>query len=74
MHIVTGHDSGDRGHAGRGVPRGMRHRLRAFLPTAVVGRHYDSGQTLPNGDFTISHRDSLTGDPDRIERLQPIRR
>ncbi|QNE75245.1 hypothetical protein F0344_12055 [Streptomyces finlayi] len=55
-------------------PGDMRHRLRDFLPTAVVGRHYGRGQTLPNGDFTISHRDLLTGDLDRIERLQPNRR
>ncbi len=54
-------------------PGDMRHRLRAFLPTAVVGRHYGRGQTLPNGDFTISHLDLLTGDLDRIERLQPTR-
>ncbi|WNI20445.1 hypothetical protein [Streptomyces sp. ITFR-16] len=55
-------------------PGDMRHRLRAFLPTAVVGRHYRHGQTLPNGDFTISHRDLLAGDLDRIERLRPTRR
>ncbi|MEV8450410.1 hypothetical protein [Streptomyces parvus] len=53
---------------------GMRHSLREFLPAAVIGRHYGDGQTLPNGDFTISHSDLLGGDPDRIERLQPIRR
>ncbi|MFE9454842.1 hypothetical protein [Streptomyces sp. NPDC006739] len=52
----------------------MRHRLRAFLPTAVVGQHYGRGQTLPNGDFTIHHRELLAGDLDRIERLQPNRR
>ncbi|MFI7322775.1 hypothetical protein [Streptomyces venezuelae] len=49
-------------------PGGMRHQLRAFLPTTVVGRHFGHGQTLPNGDFTISHRDLLSGDLDRIER------
>ncbi|MEW2133186.1 hypothetical protein [Streptomyces sp. NPDC005435] len=54
-------------------PQGVRHRLRAFLPTAVVGRHYGHGQTLPNGDFTIHHRDLLAGDLDRIERLRPKR-
>ncbi|QQC87129.1 hypothetical protein [Streptomyces alfalfae] len=55
-------------------PRDMRHSLRAFLPTSVVGRHYGEGQTLLNGDFTISHRSLLAGDLDRIERLQPTRR
>ncbi|WP_225850664.1 hypothetical protein [Streptomyces sp. HPF1205] len=55
-------------------PDDMRHRLRAFLPTAVVGRHYGHGKVLPNGDFTISHRDLLAGDLDGIERLQPTRR
>lgn len=55
-------------------PGDMRHRLRALLPAAVVGRHYGPGQSLPNGDFTISHRDLRTGDLDRIERLRPTRR
>ncbi|MGW2328356.1 hypothetical protein ACWC5C_21690 [Streptomyces sp. NPDC001700] len=55
-------------------PPAMRHNLRTFLPTAVMGRYYGEGQTLPNGDFTISHRDLLTGDLDRITRLQPPRR
>ncbi|MFE2823463.1 hypothetical protein [Streptomyces sp. NPDC059271] len=55
-------------------PEDMRHSLRTFFPSAVVGWHYGGGETLPNGDFTISHRDLLTGDLNRIERLQPIRR
>ena len=55
-------------------PGDMRHRLRAFLPNAVVGRHYGRGQKLPTRNLTISHRDLLTGDLDRIERLQPTRR
>lgn len=52
-------------------PGDMRHHLRAFLPAAVVGRYFGSGQALPNGDFVISHRDLLSGDLDRIERLRP---
>ncbi|MFF7048648.1 hypothetical protein ACFY94_09860 [Streptomyces griseorubiginosus] len=55
-------------------PGNMRHSLRAFLPTTVVGRYYGEGQALPNGDFAISHRNLLSGDLDRIERLQPTRR
>ncbi|MDT0466452.1 hypothetical protein [Streptomyces gibsoniae] len=55
-------------------PRDMRHSLRTFLPDAVTGRHYGREQALPNGDFTISHRDLLAGDLDRITRLQPTRR
>ncbi|WP_052850578.1 hypothetical protein [Streptomyces avicenniae] len=55
-------------------PGDTRHSLRAFLPTAVVGRHYGPWQTLPNGDFTLSHRDLLTGDLGRVERLRPARR
>ncbi|WP_234016803.1 hypothetical protein [Streptomyces sp. LaPpAH-108] len=55
-------------------PGDMRHRLRAFLPTAVVGRYYGRGQALPNGDFSIRHSDLLAGDLDRIERLRPNRR
>ncbi|MFE2583717.1 hypothetical protein [Streptomyces sp. NPDC059378] len=55
-------------------PGDMRHRLRTFLPTAVMGRRYGEEQVLPNGDFTISHRDLLAGDLDRIERLQPAHR
>ncbi|MGC5000113.1 hypothetical protein [Streptomyces sp. DT195] len=54
-------------------PANTRHRLRTFLPDTVVGRHYDEGQTLPNGDFTITHRDLLTGVLDRIERTRPAR-
>ncbi|MFF2382747.1 hypothetical protein [Streptomyces sp. NPDC058108] len=54
-------------------PKDMRHSLRAFLPTAVVGRHFAPGRPLPNGDFGISHHDLLTGDLDRVERLRPTR-
>ncbi len=49
----------------------MRHRLRAFLPGAVVGRKYGDGPALRNGDFSISHRDLLEGDLDHVERLRP---
>ncbi|MFJ3338939.1 hypothetical protein [Streptomyces sp. NPDC086766] len=70
--------STDQAPAGWGTPvdypGDMRHRLRAFLPTTVMGRQYAEGQALPNGDFTISHRDLLAGDLDRIERLQPAHR
>ncbi|TQJ85374.1 hypothetical protein [Streptomyces sp. SLBN-31] len=55
-------------------PSNMRHSLRAFLPSAVMGRYYDQGQTLPNGDFAISHRSLLAGDLDSIGRRQPTRR
>ncbi|MFF4397053.1 hypothetical protein [Streptomyces sp. NPDC001480] len=55
-------------------PRNMRHSLRSFLPTTVVGRYYGEGRNLLNGDFTISHRSLLAGDLDNIERLQPTRR
>ncbi|MFD7458736.1 MULTISPECIES: hypothetical protein [unclassified Streptomyces] len=70
--------STDQAPAGWGAPvdypGGMRHSLRAFLPAEVVGRYYGRGQTLPNGDFTISHRDLLAGDLDRVERSQPTPR
>lgn len=70
--------STDEGPSGWGVPvdhpRSMRHSLRAFLPDAVVGRHYPPGRTLPNGDFAISHEDLVSADLDRIERLRPTRR
>ncbi|MFF5157774.1 hypothetical protein ACFY3N_16230 [Streptomyces sp. NPDC000348] len=70
--------STDRAPAGWGAsvdhPRNIRHDLRAFLPTAVMGRHYGAGRTLPNGDFALSHRDLLAGDLDRIGRLRPARR
>ncbi|WP_030802692.1 hypothetical protein [Streptomyces sp. NRRL F-2799] len=52
-------------------PANMRHRLRAFLPGAVVGRKYGDGPALRNGDFSISHRDLLEGDLDHVERLRP---
>ncbi|MER7585858.1 hypothetical protein, partial [Kitasatospora sp. NPDC097691] len=54
-------------------PGSMRHSLRSFLPDAVVGQYYGEGDDLPNGDFTISHSDLLTGDLDRIERRRPAR-
>jgi len=67
--------STDQAPAGWGEPveysGGMRHSLRAFLPDTVVGRHYGRGRTLPNGDFTVSHHDLLTGDLDRVERSRP---
>jgi hypothetical protein len=47
----------------------MRHSLRGFLPDTVVGRSFVG--TLPNGDFAIGHGDLLTGDLDRVVRLQP---
>jgi hypothetical protein len=55
-------------------PGNMRHSLRSFLPTAVMGRYYGDGQALLNGDFSIGHRSLLAGDLDRIERLRPARR
>ncbi|MEU7469857.1 hypothetical protein AB0A94_15180 [Streptomyces sp. NPDC044984] len=70
--------STDQAPAGWGTPvdhpGDMRHRLRAFLPTAVMGRRYGGERALPNGDFAISHRDLLAGDLDRIDRLRPVRR
>ncbi|MEV5321591.1 hypothetical protein AB0K92_28765 [Streptomyces sp. NPDC052687] len=70
--------STDRAPAGWGAPADhpgtMRHSLRSFLPTAVVGRYYGEGQTLPNGDFTSGHRSLLAGDLDRIERARPAPR
>ncbi|MFE1879604.1 hypothetical protein [Streptomyces diastatochromogenes] len=69
--------STDQASSGWGVPvdypRNMRHSLRAFLPDTVVGRYYGQGRTLLNGDFAIGHDDLLTGDLDRIKRLQPTR-
>lgn len=50
-------------------PTALRHRTRAFLPAAVVGRHYGPEQPLPNGDFSISHRDLLSGDLNAVERV-----
>ncbi|MEU6842935.1 hypothetical protein ABZ930_13820 [Streptomyces sp. NPDC046716] len=51
-------------------PPTTRHRLRTFLPTTVMGRHYGAGQPLPNGDFTLTHDALLSGDLDRVERRQ----
>ncbi|MHA6762586.1 hypothetical protein [Streptacidiphilus sp. PAMC 29251] len=51
-------------------PGDMRHGLRSFLPDTVVGTYF-GGRSLPNGDFAITHDDLLTGDLDRIQRLQP---
>ncbi|GHF86218.1 hypothetical protein GCM10018790_74580 [Kitasatospora xanthocidica] len=55
-------------------PEGMRHSLRSFLPTTVMGQYYGGGEAMPNADFTISHLDLLAGDLDRIERRRPARR
>ncbi|MET7614961.1 hypothetical protein [Streptomyces seoulensis] len=57
-----------------GYPADMRHRLRAFLPGAVMGRRYGDGPALPNGDFSIGHQELLDGDLDRVERLRPAPR
>ncbi|TGN76629.1 hypothetical protein E5083_15720 [Streptomyces bauhiniae] len=70
--------SSDQAPDGWGVPveypADMRHRLRAFLPGAVVGRKYGDGPALPNGDFSIGHQDLLDGGLDRVERVRPGRR
>ncbi|MEO3752577.1 hypothetical protein [Streptomyces sp. B6B3] len=55
-------------------PKRTRHGLRGFLPATVLGRRYGPGTDLLNGDFSISHRDLLVGDLDRVTRLQPVRR
>jgi hypothetical protein len=55
-------------------PTRLRRKVRSFLPAAVMGRRYGPGESLVNGDFTISHRDLLDGDLDRIARRQPARR
>ena len=55
-------------------PRNTHHSLRTFLPDTIVGRYYGRERPLLNADFTISHRDLLTGDLDRLTRLQPTRR
>ncbi|WP_052432562.1 hypothetical protein [Streptacidiphilus carbonis] len=52
-------------------PKDMRHGLRTFLPTSVVGRYYGPGHALLNGDFAIGHHELLAGDLDRITRVQP---
>ncbi|WP_432097154.1 hypothetical protein [Streptomyces sp. bgisy100] len=49
----------------------MRHRLRSYLPDAVVGAHY--GGRLPNGDFSIGHDDLVTAGMDGLRRLRPER-
>lgn len=50
--------------------RGMRRKLRAFLPDTVVGVHL-AGDPLPNGDFALSRADLLDGDLEKITRLRP---
>ncbi|MCX4971814.1 hypothetical protein [Streptomyces sp. NBC_00620] len=45
---------------------GMRHKLRRFLPGAVVGRRFEGA--LPNGDFAIGHDDLLAGELGGIRR------
>ncbi|MFF3767719.1 hypothetical protein ACFYYR_27055 [Streptomyces sp. NPDC001922] len=52
-------------------PREMRHRLRSYLPDAVVGARY--GGRLPNGDFSISHDDLLATGMEGLRRLRPER-
>ncbi|MBQ0868025.1 hypothetical protein ACH4RA_06020 [Streptomyces smyrnaeus] len=39
--------------------RGMRHRLREFLPAEVRGEHFSG--LLPNGDFALTHAELLAG-------------
>lgn len=47
-----------------------RHKLRAFLPDAVLGVRYDYGR-IPNGDFALSHDDLLSANLDRVLRVGP---
>lgn len=46
-----------------------RRKLLDFLPSRVMGWHF--GESLPNGDFAITHDDLLRGDLGRIERVRP---
>ncbi|MFI9384610.1 hypothetical protein [Kutzneria sp. NPDC052558] len=45
----------------------MRHKLRQFLPDAVIGDHFQG--LLPNGDFAITHDDLLAGDVGKVRRV-----
>ncbi|GGU98879.1 hypothetical protein GCM10010182_14620 [Actinomadura cremea] len=60
---------------GWGVPvgyeRGLRGKVRAFLPDTVLGAEFATA--MPNGDFAIAHDDLIEGRLDRIERLRPSR-
>ncbi|MEV0680700.1 hypothetical protein AB0I60_29715 [Actinosynnema sp. NPDC050436] len=51
----------------------MRHKLRAFLPDAVVGTWV--GEPLPNGDFAIARTDlaALGGSADLRAKLRRVR-
>jgi hypothetical protein len=57
--------------AGWGEPvdygRGMRHRMRAFLPGEVRGERFSG--LLPNGDFALHHDNLVTGGMCRVERI-----
>ena len=46
---------------------GMRHKLRQFLPDAVIGDVFHG--PLPNGDFAITHDDLLAENISRIHRV-----
>lgn len=48
---------------------GMRHRLREFLPSAVVGAYF--GGLRPNGDFVIGHDELLAGGLSQVRRVGP---
>jgi hypothetical protein len=48
-------------------PAKMRHQLRRFLPDTVMGTYF-GGQSLPNGDFAITHDDLLAGNLHHIHR------
>ncbi|MFF4351547.1 hypothetical protein [Streptomyces sp. NPDC001530] len=50
----------------------MRHDLRQFLPSTVVGRYF--GGTLPNGDFSIGHEDLLASGLDIDLDIDVVRR
>ncbi|UNS98918.1 hypothetical protein MMF93_22495 [Streptomyces tubbatahanensis] len=45
----------------------LRHRLRAFLPTRVVGAHFSG--LLPNGDFAVHHDDLLSSGMTHVRRV-----
>lgn len=48
----------------------VRHKLRAYLPDAVLGIQYDHGR-IPNGDFALSHDDLLSANLDGVLRVAP---
>lgn len=50
--------------------RDMPWKVRSFLPSKVIGKHFRG--TMQNGDFALLHDDVVCGDFSHMQQVQPL--